>query len=302
MTTIIDPDSSGNNVILGDDIVPKAKQPPSRKNHFFTYNNYDPNEIDDIVKTLKKYSWRGKIQSEVGEETGTPHLQGMIWCYEKHRDTEFKLNKKIHWRALLDYDNKADYCGKDKTHDGFFRTSWGFPKPIKILDKKKFYDWQVQINNYVLTEPDDRTIIWIYSREGRMGKSTFCKYLAHTYNAVICGKGNYSDIMNIMFNANMDKTNLVVFDLPRNNGNKISYSALESIKNGLICNTKYETGNKLFDPPHIIIFANQEPEWDSMSTDRFKVLRVDDGPDIPTQLPLECPEPPKFDMGAFFSG
>ena len=78
-----------------------------------------------------------------------------------------------------------------------------------------------------------------------------------------------------MFNANMDCTNLVVFDLPRNNGNKVSYSALEAIKNGLICNTKYETGNKLFNPPHILIFANDEPEWEAMSDDRFKVLCVD---------------------------
>ncbi|PWN77299.1 hypothetical protein CV717_28505 [Bacillus cereus] len=116
---------------------------------------------------------------------------------------------------------------------------------------------------------------WVYSKNGGMGKSTFCKYLAYTYNAVICGKGNYSDIINIMFNANMDNTNLVVFDLPRNNGNKVSYSALEAIKNGMICNTKYETGNKLFNPPHILIFANDEPEWEAMSEDRFKVLCVD---------------------------
>jgi len=271
-------DSSGTGVILNtqslDTTLKKPKQVPSRKNHFFTYNNYNLDEIDVIVSTLKSFAYKGKIQSEVGE-SGTPHLQGMIWCKTAHRDTEFKLPKQIHWRALKDTENKRDYCGKDETHDGLFRTSWGFPKPLRVLRKDDFYDWQIQMDNCISYEPDDRTIYWIYSKNGGMGKSTFCKYLAYTYNAVICGKGNYSDIINIMYNANMDNTNLVVFDLPRNNGNKVSYSALEAIKNGLICNTKYETGNKLFNPPHILIFANDEPEWEAMSDDRFKVLCVD---------------------------
>lgn len=252
----------------------KAKQTPSRKNHFFTYNNYDPNEIDAIVTVLKRFAFKGQIQTEIGEN-GTPHLQGMIWCKKPHRDTEFKLPKQIHWEKLMDVGNSSNYCNKDETHDGVFRTSWGFPKPLKILKKEDFYDWQVQMDNCLSYEPDDRTIYWVYSKNGGMGKSTFCKYLAFTYNAVICGKGQYSDIINIMFNANMDNTNLVVFDLPRNNGNNISYSALEAIKNGMICNTKYETGNKLFNPPHVLIFANDEPQWEAMSDDRFKVLCVD---------------------------
>lgn len=252
----------------------KAKQTPSRKNHFFTYNNYNPNEIDAIVTVLKRFAFKGQIQTEIGEN-GTPHLQGMIWCKKPHRDTEFKLPKQIHWEKLMDVGNSSNYCNKDETHDGVFRTSWGFPKPLKILKKEDFYDWQVQMDNCLSYEPDDRTIYWVYSKNGGMGKSTFCKYLAYTYNAVICGKGQYSDIINIMFNANLDDTNLVVFDLPRNNGNNISYSALEAIKNGMICNTKYETGNKLFNPPHILIFANDEPKWEAMSEDRFKVLCVD---------------------------
>lgn len=251
----------------------KTKQPPSRKNHFFTYNNYDDDEIDVIVCRLKEMAWRGKIQSEIGSN-GTPHLQGMIWCSKPHRSTEFKLPKQIHWEPLKDKDNKRDYCGKDETHDGKFRTSWGFPKPLKILDEDDFFQWQIQINNYIKSEPDDREILWVWSHEGCCGKSTFVKYLIYTYNAVFASKGQYSDIMNILYNANMDNTNLVIFDLPRMNGNNISYSALESIKNGMICNTKYETGSKLFNPPHILVFANEAPDRTAMSADRFKELEI----------------------------
>lgn len=267
-------DSCGTDVILNQSVPPRnPKQPPSRKNHFFTYNNYKDCEIAPIVDTLKKFAYKGKIQSEIGIN-GTPHLQGMIWCKKPHRSTEFKLPKQIHWEKLKDEDNKVDYCAKEDTHDGKFRTSWGFPKPLKILNEKDFYDWQTQINNYIQCEPDDREIIWVWSNDGGIGKSTFCKYLIYTYNAILCSKGQYSDMMNILYNANMDETNLIVFDLPRNNKNKISYSALESIKNGIICNTKYETGSKLFNPPHILVFANAPPDRTAMSADRFKELEL----------------------------
>lgn len=272
MSIVVDSREEGNTLITSS--LPKvAKQPPSRKNHFFTYNNYVLSEIDAIVDTFKKFAYKGKIQTEVGSN-GTPHLQGCIWCKEPHRDTEFRLPKAIHFEKLKDVDNKRDYCAKEETYDGIFRTEWGFPKPLKILKLEDFFDWEHQVRNIVMSEPDDRTIYWIYSMEGNKGKSTFVKFLAYHHRAIICGKGAYSDIINIMFNADMDQSNLVVFDLPRNNGNKVSYSALESIKNGLIVNTKYETGSKIFNPPHIIIFANQPPEYDNMSEDRFNVIKI----------------------------
>ena len=266
--------SRGEEVILNSSSPqPKPKQPPSRKNHFFTYNNYKDEEIDVIVSILKNFAYKGKIQSEIGDN-GTPHLQGMIWCSKPHRDTEFKLPKRIHWEKLKDESNKRDYCAKEDTHDGKFRTEWGFPKPLRILKEEEFFDWEHTVNNYIKMEPDDREILWIWSENGGVGKSTFCKYLIYTYNAILCSKGAYSDMMNILYNANMDITNLVIFDLPRNNKNKISYSALESIKNGIICNTKYETGSKLFNPPHILVFANAPPDRMAMSADRFKELEL----------------------------
>lgn len=85
--------------------------------------------------------------------------------------------------------------------------------------------------------------------------------------------------MNLIFNADMDKCNCIMFDIPRANRGSISYASLESIKNGLICNTKYETGSKVFNPPHIIIFANFPPDKaDKLSKDRWKItnLRGDD--------------------------
>ena len=67
---------------------------------------------------------------------------------------------------------------------------------------------------------------------------------------------------------------VIVIDVPRDNGNTVSYKAIEQIKNGMICNTKYETGMKLFNSPHIIIFANMPPEEHKLSADRWKIFEI----------------------------
>lgn len=284
----IDVDSCGTDVILKQSVPTqkiKIKQAPMRKNFFFTYNNYDEGEIDVIVNTLKKFAYKGKIQSEVGAE-GTPHLQGQIWCEKQHRDSEFKLSKKIHWETLRDIENKRDYCGKSETHDGKVRVEWGFPKPIKIIEELR--PWQKEVEKIIQGEVDERKIYWFYEEKGNTGKSALVKYLVIKYNCLFCQGGKESDIMNLVFNTDMDKSNCVIFDLPRAHKGNISYASIENIKNGLICNTKYETGFKVFNAPHIIIFANYLPaKPEELSADRWDIKNINDmiyGVDVDEEL------------------
>lgn len=81
--------------------------------------------------------------------------------------------------------------------------------------------------------------------------------------------------MNLVFNQDMDECSCVMFDIPRANRGAISYASLESIKNGMVCNTKYETGVKVFNSPHIVIFANFPPEdEDLLSADRWVISEL----------------------------
>jgi len=41
-------------------------------------------------------------------------------------------------------------------------------------------------------------------------------------------------------------------------------------------NTKYETGHTVFDPPHMIIFANVKPEFAKLTKDRWIVWCIDE--------------------------
>jgi len=268
------PDSSGEGVILNNPS-PKTKpqQAPARKNHFFTYNNYREDEIEPIVQVLKKFAYKGKIQSEIGSN-GTPHLQGMIWCKKKHRDTEFKLPKQIHWETLKDTDNVRDYCGKDDTHDGKFRISWGFPAELKLITPDKW--WQLEILEILKTEPDDRKVHWYWSVEGGVGKSQFAKYCVVKENCLFFEEGKKADIMHLIFEAPEERLRQMIIDVPRDNGNNISYKSIESIKNGLIYSSKYEGGYKYFNSPHVIIFANEPPQYERLSRDRWIVKQIDE--------------------------
>lgn len=243
--------------------------------HFFTYNNYPIEAIETLKAFFNHMCYDYVFQEEIGD-SGTPHLQGTISLKKKMRWTEFGLPNAIHWEKVKSVPLSYEYCSRANKRSGnCWSGKYPIPQKLEILHESNFYEWEKDVVNFIKTKPDNRTITWLWSAKGDIGKSTFCKYLAYTFNAIICGKGQYSDIMNIMFKANMDKTNLVVFDLPRNNGNKISYSALESIKNGLIVNTKYETGSKLFNSPHIIVFSNMEPDVSAMSGDRWKIICLD---------------------------
>lgn len=249
----------------------KPKQTNARMHWFFTFNNYDSEDISILLKVFNEIAYMYAFQEETGEE-GTPHLQGIISLKKRARWTEFGLQKEIHWEKPNNVKDCYLYCTKEKTRTGnVYLLNYTIPYTFKL---NNLYDWQCDIIKIISATPDDRKVYWYWSEKGNVGKSTFVKHLCMNYNAILLTKGKYSDICNLIFKANMNTNNIVIFDLPRNNGNAISYDAIESIKNGMICNTKYETGFVCFPPPHILVFANEYPETDKLSEDRWVITEL----------------------------
>ena len=56
---------------------------------------------------------------------------------------------------------------------------------------------------------------------------------------------------------------------------QINYQVMESIKNGRVFSAKYESKMKVFDPPHVICFANFEPKREAMSADRWAIVDLE---------------------------
>jgi len=67
---------------------------------------------------------------------------------------------------------------------------------------------------------------------------------------------------------------IVLVDIPRDGAKYVSYAGLEKIKDGKFFSEKYESGMCRFNKPHIVCFANDPPQWESMSLDRWVVFDV----------------------------
>jgi hypothetical protein len=232
-----------------------------------TLFNYD-DIYEDFIKRLNNICKKYIIGKEICPSTKKPHFQFFLRLNKKLRLEQLKLPGNPHLEPCKgDEESNIKYCSKDGDVIKF-----GFPKPIKIITN--LYTWQIDVENIYLTEPDDRTIYWFWDAIGNTGKSSFVKYMVVKYKCLFCDGGKKADLINLVFNNDMDECRCVIWDLPRINKSCISYSALESIKNGLVCNTKYETGVKTFNPPHIFVFANFEPELENLSSDRWNIREI----------------------------
>lgn len=234
----------------------------------FTLNNYTELEVCQVKETIQNICKKGGFGFEIGDECKTPHLQGYLSLHKKLRMTGLvKLPgfARASFREVRNEPNLIAYILKD----GNFWTH-GFPRPIQVITN--LYPWQKDAEA-LLTAPsiDDRTVHWWHEETGNIGKSAFAKYMVVKHKALYCCSGKYADLINLVFNVNMDECRCIIFDIPRNQGNNVSYSAIESIKNGLICNTKFETGTKVFNSPHVLILSNLPPKLDGLSADRWKI-------------------------------
>lgn len=263
----------------GDGVILETPSPKKQSNQlmhwFFTWNNYQENDLETLETLFGFLCHKFCFQQEIGE-TGTPHIQGVISLKKPMRWTEFGLPKTIHWEKVQNLTKSYEYCSKIETRKPNtlpVTKNYYIPKPLQLITPNKW--WQLQILDIIKTEPDDRKVYWFWSQQGGVGKSQFTKLLVAKYNALFFEEGKKADIMHLVISAPEERLRLMVIDVPRDNGNNVSYKSIESIKNGLIYSSKYEGGYKLFNSPHVFIFANEPPQYERLSQDRWEVFQID---------------------------
>lgn len=241
-----------------------------------TLNNYTEDEYNNLVQVFTAKKWTYVIGKEVGE-SGTPHLQ--IFISSKNQITFEclkKLNERLHIeKARGDVKQNLKYCSKD----GDYETNIPEKKKIKDpLADKNLYDYQNEILNIIKEEPDDRKIYWYWDPTGNIGKTSLAKHICLKYpkeTLFLGGKG--SDIkygVKSFIDNEENELKTCIFHFTRSVENFVSYEALESIKDGIFYNAKYESGMVLFNNPHVICFANFEPCRDKLSLDRWEIRMI----------------------------
>lgn len=252
----------------------EKKRQTSKQAWCFTWNHYPKNYLDLMAPTidmLDKYVFG----EEVAPKNGTPHLQGYVFRESKFRPIEYlKWPEAIHWEGARGNPRQNfNYCSKDWTNVKFKGI-----KPERQLPELELYGWQLDIANIVETEPDPRKIHWIWSTEGKKGKSTMAKWLCRQGGLICSGKAADMKYLVLKYKEKTgDFPEILVFDVPRSMENYLSYTGLEELKNGLFCSTKYECASFEMPHPHEFVFANFAPDMfdKDMSSDRFEVTCLD---------------------------
>lgn len=136
--------------------------------------------------------------------------------------------------------------------------------------------WQQRLKDYIEGPIDPRKILWYHDAKGGAGKSTFSKYMQFHYKIPTLTFGDAKDLLNLVYKFQGRRAYL--FDLSRTKSKKVAmediYAALESVKNGMFVNTKYETGIAMFSKPHVIVFSNYAPKLSALSADKWDIRRM----------------------------
>ena len=241
------------------------------KHWCFTLNNYTKSDIENICSVCAKEKYI--FQEEKGSQ-GTPHLQGYIGFTKKVRPKNLFTNDKIHWEICRNIDASIAYCQKEETRSGLVYTNMPIPRVDKRLPSFTPREWQKELYETLLKEPDDRTIIWVVNERGECGKSLFCKWM----------NWKHPNYISITMNKSADILTMVedhyvgyLLDLPRCYDVKYTpYNAIEQIKNGYVTECKLKKTARVlnFAPPHVVIFSNNFPDVNKLSKDRWKIINI----------------------------
>lgn len=238
----------------------------------FTVNNPSEDTVAQLCLTLHNFEYVFQLEKE-----STEHIQGVM-RYPNPMDKWPDCGDGIHWERCRNWRASIKYCTKVRTR---INGPWTNIPNLKwrrtLIDPMaglKPHWWQTEILAMIKEEPDNRKVYWYWSTHGGVGKSCLGKSIVMRYNAVLVG-GSARDIYcAIKLFTDEKDIDVVIFDIPRSSFNRISYNAIEAIKNGLVFSPKYESGCVTFNSPHCIVFANFPPDVSQLSSDRWVIKQI----------------------------
>lgn len=284
----------------------------------------EPKDYDDVAEALRLLFARtcdaAIFQLECTWPDGgdpNPHFQGYFHLLVKERGSTLKAGvasvlPRIHFspsstagiKALRDYCMKADtrmelpWCLQDKKWHQ--KKAWQLEDPDeeKISDEdfwplQELPDWQQEMIEIFKGKADKRKIYWVWSdAQEQMGKTSFglwCKWhLGANYWTFDTAEGLKFQVQRAA------RKRIFIVDLTRtikesSYGKTMEdlYEALEIIKNGMVSTNKYKGGDSWFKAPHLLVLANREPDYKSLTGDRLVVTKLQPGVDNVRNDPVD---------------
>lgn len=144
--------------------------------------------------------------------------------------------------------------------------------PEPPLPGHSLNEWQEKLNQLLIQEPDERTIIFVVDPKGNKGKTWFAKYYCslHPENSQILEFGKKPD----MAYALEPHIRHLFMNCSRQQVEFLNYSFLESVKDGMVFSSKYESQLKKLGNCHVVVLMNMQPDMHALSEDRYHILNI----------------------------
>lgn len=225
---------------------------------------------------------RCTMDLERGEETEYEHMHMQLEMKRRVRFEWFKhhLSPIAHAEVTRNIEAAFTYVTKEETR---MWGPWCFPEPLKApvrdeMEGLTLKPWQIKINEILDGDIDDRLIYWFFDRGYGCGKTTFIKHLLVRRECAYMSNAANKDIA-----FAWKGEPIVILEFPgAATDDDIPYQAIECLKNGLIFSSKYESGEKLHNRPHVLVFANLRPHpLCGVDFDRFVIINITERAEAP---------------------
>lgn len=254
-----------------------SKLAPAR-NWCFTWHKY-PEEWHQCLVDQPKLSGFC-VGQEVCPTTGTKHLQGWVQFKMKGRPFSLTLPRDLHWEKCKGSEEaNFTYC----TKEGDFSVWGSCAKMVpycKLLPNPR--EWQSDVLEILKNPPDCRQIYWFWERTGGVGKTHLIKHVVTCLPELqVCQlNGSSADMRHGVVEFQKVTGTLpkaVLMNLPKGfDGKMLSYTGIEQVKDMCFFSGKYEGGQVCGPEPHVLIFANEPPQFDKLSEDRWQIFKIVD--------------------------
>lgn len=251
----------------------------------FTLCNYTPEDIVTVTRWSSETT-RMVVSKEVCPETGTPHLQGRMTFRRAYRHSALKKQHgRCNWTITRRYEDFI-YPMKDGSEviiNVDNRRKKVIKAPIganaKTIAREDFKPWQADLANILEADVTPGVINWYWEPTGGAGKTAFIRWAIASKElgtAVLVG-GRAQDMKFAVstMKEKGDEPRVVFVNIAK--GGTCSYTGLEALKDGLWFSSKYESGMcMLDDEPHVVVFSNEEPDYERWTKRRYNVVRIDE--------------------------
>ncbi|AXQ65795.1 MAG: putative viral replication protein [Cressdnaviricota sp.] len=164
-----------------------------------------------------------------------------------------------------------DYTEVFAKYPRFVQEYLTLTQPEPPVEEHPLHTWQTILDTKLKLAPNDREIVFVVDKTGGNGKTWFAKqWVTKDEKSQYMEMGKKADMA---YALNPEITTLFV-NCTRQQVEFLNYSFLESVKDGMVFSTKYESGIKKMQKCHVVVMMNQDPDMEKLSMDRYKIIEI----------------------------